>query len=1036
MALTLLDRIKQAAIDATPVGLLPHVIDTIKGFAGELNAGQQRAGGQNFNANPSATYTPQNPSQSFGASVVNPVADFTAAQNGGINDAIDKVLQSGVGVIKGSSFLAPKVGAAEDFILNGAKRILGQGATDVAPTTTETLIDNAKKPVDIPPTPTSSLFDNVPSNVSPENTVTKEVTPPAPKSTTELFNPKTGVRKLIDREAIPVKDVLNNLDSQFGVKIAARDKLKADLAGPLQESFNKVVKGLTPEELNSFPEVARGTIPAISDAQAAAVKEWRNTADTLFSEAQKVGVPDVNYRQNYYPKYGDLSKMTPAEKQAYSAIPRDANMTSGSLKFSQTPTDNFPQIGDPRVVVPRYIESVSKDIANATHFGKTGEQLYQLAQQTRDPQQAMQYVDQLLNKNQGATLPGIKTLKDLETAKDIGFTSTIKHLTNTVATVLRTDPASVTSSFARIISNPSEAASIAREAGVTGSGFEDLIKQYAGGDTGKLSDKILSWSGMKKFIQFNQTMTTNVGYDYTAKLAEQAANGSESALRELDRLGISPDAVVNGITKSDLFQGARAVGNQIGIIPSTGDVPFGYRAPNESAAHLFGTYGYKETKFLVTQSQRIAGEAIQGNFKPLASALTAIGVGAGVGDIINNVQSLLTNKKRDDANTIVQRVLSDVLTGVPLGVVSSAEGLAYGTPGVAGVVGGPIASDAVKAAETVSNIGAGLNGDNTAAHSAERAVLSQIPIVGQAAANTLVPNSYVKNYVGQNNGLDTTDNATYNNMKAIDPVAAEKFKQTNQYVDKTGAPGNTSGGIIGSAKKLFGIDQPPAFDWSAVPTSKKAKTAYNTQVDQALSSGATVPDNALNQRFFDGKTYDQGNNGDKETIMKAAVTVANDQYLTDAQKSSILNSAGVTQDNLDYYKLASQNETDKISQFMDFANSSQMSHSDLLNILALNKRRVAGQYITTPALVDELYQQGMISKDDKALLTAIKYDSVYNKFFMDKAYTGGGMTAAQKSAYINKVNSIFKTTKKSSAAKKTLSLPKAPATQTLSPLTK
>jgi hypothetical protein len=79
--------------------------------------------------------------------------------------------------------------------------------------------------------------------------------------------------------------------------------------------------------------------------------------------------------------------------------------------------------------------------------------------------------------------------------------------------------------------------------------------------------------------------------------------------------------------------------------------------------------------------------------------------------------------------------------------------------------------------------------------------------------------------------------------------------------------------------------------------------------------------------------------------------------------------------------------------------------------LALNKRTVGGKAVSGTGDFDYLYDQGFITKDEKKLLNAIKYDETKGEFYMDRDYKGGGVSASQQRSLVNRVNSIFNQTR-------------------------
>lgn len=79
----------KSVMDLPQIRNISTGIDVAKGFAGQLNANQAQVGGQNFNANPSATYTPQNSAQYLGSKALGLANDLTYWQMSGFNEPFD-----------------------------------------------------------------------------------------------------------------------------------------------------------------------------------------------------------------------------------------------------------------------------------------------------------------------------------------------------------------------------------------------------------------------------------------------------------------------------------------------------------------------------------------------------------------------------------------------------------------------------------------------------------------------------------------------------------------------------------------------------------------------------------------------------------------------------------------------------------------------------------------------------------------------------------------------------------------------------------
>lgn len=208
-----------------------------------------------------------------------------------------------------------------------------------------------------------------------------------------------------------------------------------------------------------------------------------------------------------------------------------------------------------------------------------------------------------------------------------------------------------------------------------------------------------------------------------------------------------------------------------------------------------------------------------------------------------------------------------------------------------------------------------------------------------------------------------------------------------------------------------------------LPKSKNEKKAFDQSVDSALESGSTeLSEEVLKTRFFDGNEYDSSARKGQQDILDAALKVADDEYLTPEQKSKIINSAKIDSVDLEYYRAASMEQEDRLEGLIMFASEHEGSREELLTDLMLGKRQVGGKSMFSTSMYDYLYDQGIISKEEKALISAVKYDPVFNKFYLDRDYKGGGgggASASKVRSYINSINALHKSPFKKTSAPKT-----------------
>lgn len=741
------------------------------------------------------------------------------------------------------------------------------------------------------------------------------------------------------------------------VKLVDEAEKEADLlSGGASATLKNAMKGLDDVELNSLADVIEGNAKAISPRQQAAVDAWKTIADDVAKRAQDAGI-DMGIRENYFPH----QVLKEFEKEAR-ALGRMGERRFANLEAAREA--NLPYNKDPRVMFD-YIDNAYGRVADAKYFGTDDSILYKLADaagtQGGDRGQITKYLDQMLGKNQsvgmGKDISG--KLTTAQTVAKLNPATSVLNLTQNISTMLRTDVPSVAKAVGRTIKNPDKAFDIARK---TGQIPEDMAKElgdFAG--TGNVASKWIRLIGMRGTERFNRVVAVNAATEYATKLAKQASKGSKAAIRELDRLGIDASKIKNGtLSDENLKAIGRSISKETQFSTKPGELPYGWRTNAGKVITQFKSFAYKQTGFVKDQAKRIGSEAKQGNVKPLVNALVVYGIAAPIaGEIVNDFRSLIRNKEREDADSLTERYFSNILAASSFGLLDSTGGLLgeYGLGGVVSTVGGVTVGDAWKVGESAIDIGTGLANYDTDKsvnenldpwNRAKRLAVRNIPAVGQLLANTLIPNSYVDN-------LDV-------------------FGQ-NLGVNTESKSASEDSGLFGMFK---GKDRTPE---------------------------------SINKEYFDGKSYSTATRTEKQKILNKMIDIAEDEEMTPEEKVKIANAVGVTSSDLKYYRTASMGQEDRLEGLLELASTEHESRDELMTELMLGKRSVGGKSLFSTAMFDRLYDEGLISKEEKSLIAAVKYDPIFNRFYMDRDYKGGGSggsSASKVKSYITSINALFK----------------------------
>lgn len=759
------------------------------------------------------------------------------------------------------------------------------------------------------------------------------------------------------------------------------DEEGALTAGAQVDDMFQALQGLSKQEKAGLADVIEGTAKPTSDAQAAAAEVWKNISSDIYTRAKEQGL-DIGFIEGYFPHHvleGDA-------KAVNSMLNRTAPRRYGNLELSRQ--TEMPYDKDPSVLMD-YIESSNKRIAEAKHFGANDEVLYNLANEVAkeggDNQQVMKYLDQILGKEQnkgGKELS--EKIRSVQTVMKLNPGTAVTNLTQNISTMLRTDVGSVGSAVKKAITNPTEAFSNARRAGEISVDEARVLSDYAG--QGNVVTKWLRAIGMLGAEKINRVIAVNAGMEYTTKLARQAKNGDQAALRELSRLGMSLDDF-------DALKGGRRISQQTQFTTAPGELPYSWHTPLGKVMTQFKSFAYKQTGMLASESKRIASETSKGNFKPLMNAMVTYGVAAPIaGEVVADIKSLLTNKKRETKFGTPERYVENILAATSLGLLDSTGGLfgEYGTAGVISTLGGVTAGDIYKGAESIAGL---TSEDEYDKRKAARFAVNQIPFgVGKALSNTFIPNAYVDNLLGGvNEGLGDKDKQTYQNLLKSDPTGAEAFKQskieTRQSEDK---------GLMG----IFGGEK-EAKVTSAIPgkdATPEAKKEFNKQVQAMLDAGG-VPDEATLKHYVTkGKDPVSKSIEERTDAYKGLKSAMDNEYYTEEQKDAILKASGVDPKNYDYYELASKDQDVRLQELMPKLDN--MEGGEMVEFLMRGRKAIAGKQLVSNAMVDYLYENDYIGESEKDAIKALKYDEIQDKFYFSKSFAkkGKGKTMTYKQA--------------------------------------
>lgn len=935
-------------------------------------------------------YSPEEQSFFKKRNLLNPTfspGELEAGKNLGIQDmlAVGGITSSPKAsalddVLKGTN--AVKIPKAKTKMLVTPDGVIAK--TDVAPKTTASVskilgqVENVNPQL---PKPASQLLLEPPKGGLELATIPKEVAPakefklpnvevqksPLKRLVEDIFRSSKGV---IKRSGQAGKEIIN--------KINLADNEARATAGPQVESLRVLKKGLTKDQIANFADYVEGRLPIDSEPLAQAVAVWKTISKDIYDRARSSQL-DIGLIENYFPHH--IIKDVNKNPQAKAVLGKLAERRYGNLELSRQTDLPFEKSLD---VLFSYIQDANARISEAKYFGKNDSQLFDLVDQASkqggDKTQLTKYVEQILGKNQNKTLDNIsETIRGAQTVLKLNPKTAIQNLTQGISTALRTDIPTTISSIVKTVSNFEQALSNYVKATGDITGVADL--QGSLGNKNFVS-KWIKLIGMQGTEKFNRIVAVNAGMDYMKKLVSQAEGGSQAALRELQRLGVD-------MTNPDALAAGRRVMDETQFSTKPGELPYGWSTAFGKILTQFKSFGFKQTGFLRDQGVRITQEASKGNIKPLINALVAYGVAAPiVGEVVNDLNSLILNKKRDDRN-LVERYAQNILAATSFGLfdlIDSATGQ-YGARGVVGTVAGPTASDIVKVGEVTSNIQSDKDYERNKAY---RDIIKTIPLVGQTLSNTLVPNSYVDNYIGPNVGLNAEDKNTYQNLQKNNPQAAELFKKQAQ---------ENRPGMLDFLK---GSQEPVVPKAGA---SKEEFKKFKKYVKDNLDNGLVPKKQELSSYLFDNKSANSQSLEERMSVYKKLGSLLSSEDYTDEQKQAFLEASGASKNDSEYFVRASKDADVKLQEILPLVLSESNDSKRLFELMKM-RRMVGGKQVLTSEMLSYLNDNGVISDEEKKAISALQYDEVNNKFYFTKSFLKSG-----KRMTFSQAKQIFKAVK-------------------------
>jgi hypothetical protein len=197
-------------------------------------------------------------------------------------------------------------------------------------------------------------------------------------------------------------------------------------------------------------------------------------------------------------------------------------------------------------------------------------------------------------------------------------------------------------------------------------------------------------------------------------------------------LGLDPQTVLSQrgrLTNDQLRTAALSAANNTQFASSVLDLPFMRNTPQGQFIYLFKGFTMQQSRF----AKDLVKDARRGDAGPLLRYLMTLATyGAGIGEVVADVRSVVRQKERPDEAHL--RYWEDVTFAGGLGMFSDVlNSMARGPDAISAFVMGPAFGEAVRTAAEGYQAATG-NPDQLMRHA-----ISRIPVAGPALAQWLVP---------------------------------------------------------------------------------------------------------------------------------------------------------------------------------------------------------------------------------------------------------------------------------------------------------
>lgn len=403
----------------------------------------------------------------------------------------------------------------------------------------------------------------------------------------------------------------------------------------------------------------------------------------------------------------------------------------GSLEFARQADLPFYD-PDPARVIPEYLVSTSKRLAQIGEIGQNQEVINKLINKVReggyDADSIKVMTDRILelNKNMSGEAKLSTFLRTLQGFK-LGLAAIPNITQGGLNTLLAGDLKAVGAGIKGLLTK--EGQSFARSSGAT---LESTIREslrQAGGDSGVLG-KYLRATGFTATETWNRVLAANGGRSVGTRLFQtiQKNPANKDAVRRLSELGVNVENAlkVGKLSEDDILLMAKKFSDITQFRSGIKDLPLFSSTPTGKVFFQFKNYIYGQTRLVyhATISEFKSGNWGRG-VRNLVILSTVFPL---TGEAIADVRSIITGRKRTTEG--LARYFDNIAQVGALGMLGSTlQSAGYGQ-GVEALAG-----------PTISDIGQALNisGSNTKARDTMKFLLQRVPVAGQVITPRIYP---------------------------------------------------------------------------------------------------------------------------------------------------------------------------------------------------------------------------------------------------------------------------------------------------------